>query len=300
MAPADSFHVFFLQAPRSISGPEDRHNLATIGHAVSSDLREWEYLGNALEPGPDGAWDDFTTWTGSTTHDGSQWWTFYTGRNRAEGGRVQRIGAARSPDLLEWTRLDDALLVADDQWYHTWKHHSYFPEDCRDPWVMPYDGEWLMYFTASSKMEPRDSRGVVGLARSADLHNWEHLGSLQMPRLYGEIEVPQVLNLDSHWIMLFCTSQHSVRQQLLGTSWNGSHYMVSDNPLGPFQLTTSHPLLADDTGTLYAAKIIADPWLPDPFVLAWRKWDEAGNFAGDLIDSIPLLIGPRGELSLAH
>ncbi len=300
MAPANSFHIFFLQAPRSIPDPEDRHNLATIGHAVSSDLRDWKYLGTALEPGPPGAWDDYTTWTGSTIRDGSLWWTFYTGRNRAESGRIQRIGAATSPDLGEWTRLESELLVADQRWYHTWNHEGDFPEDCRDPWVIRHDGEWLMYFTASSTTEPRDSRGVVGLARSPDLRRWEHLGPLQTPRQFGEIEVPQVLTLGGKWILLFCTAQHSDMQQSLGTSWNGSHYLVGDSPMGPFQLTMSQPLLADGSGTLYAARIIADPWLPAPVILAWRKWDEAGNFAGDLIDPIPLLIGPRGELSLAH
>ena len=61
----DRHHVFFLQAPRSLGDAELRHRNASVGHAVSSDLRSWTVLPDAIRPGPAGAWDDVATWTGS-------------------------------------------------------------------------------------------------------------------------------------------------------------------------------------------------------------------------------------------
>jgi beta-fructofuranosidase len=96
----DEQHIFYLQAPRVLGEPALRHRNASIGHAVSRDLRSWRVLPDALHPGPDGAWDDLATWTGSAiAHDG-RWYMLYTGINRAERGLVQRIGLAASEDLV--------------------------------------------------------------------------------------------------------------------------------------------------------------------------------------------------------
>jgi len=84
-------HIFYLQAPRSLGRPELRHENASIGHAVSSDLRRWSVLPDALHPGPAGSWDDLATWTGSAIEHGGRWYMLYTGINRREEGLVQRI-----------------------------------------------------------------------------------------------------------------------------------------------------------------------------------------------------------------
>jgi len=38
-----TYHLFFLQAPRSLGDPDRRHTAARIGHATWTDLVEWEY-----------------------------------------------------------------------------------------------------------------------------------------------------------------------------------------------------------------------------------------------------------------
>jgi beta-fructofuranosidase len=38
------YHVFYLQAPRSLVDQQLRHLSATIGHAVSKDLKNWRIL----------------------------------------------------------------------------------------------------------------------------------------------------------------------------------------------------------------------------------------------------------------
>ncbi len=73
--PDAPYHLFFLQAPRTLRDPEERHGRATVGHAVSRDLVRWEELPTALEAGPAGAWDDRAIWTGSMIrHSGAVYW----------------------------------------------------------------------------------------------------------------------------------------------------------------------------------------------------------------------------------
>ena len=52
------FHIFHLQAPRKTSNANERHFLASVGHATSLDLINWSEVGTALEKSPAGAWDD--------------------------------------------------------------------------------------------------------------------------------------------------------------------------------------------------------------------------------------------------
>jgi beta-fructofuranosidase len=113
------WHIFFLQAPRSLIDPDLRHASATVGHATSADLIDWHYVGTALEPGAVGAWDDRATWTGSIVKsDNGLWHMFYTGTNKSkENGFVQRIGLATSTDLITWTKQEGFVTEADSRWY---------------------------------------------------------------------------------------------------------------------------------------------------------------------------------------
>ena len=115
------YHLFYLTAPRGLV-PDDRHRMARVAHAVSTDLRSWTDLGDALTPSEGPAFDDLATWTGSTVRDDDGLWhTFYTGLSRRDDGMVQRIGAATSKDLVTWTkRGPEPLVVADARWYHQW------------------------------------------------------------------------------------------------------------------------------------------------------------------------------------
>src|SRR5262245_20772746 len=111
----ERFHAFYLKASQALLDPDRRHGRASVGHAVSTDLRALTALPDALVPSDGPAFDDLAIWTGSVLRgpDGT-WRMYYTGRTRGEPGLVQRIGLATSDDLLTWRAdPDQAPLVAD-------------------------------------------------------------------------------------------------------------------------------------------------------------------------------------------
>ncbi len=291
-AASEPFHCYFLQAPRSLPNPEMRHDRARIGHATSTNLTDWNYHGTILPLGEPGEWDDSTQWTASVTRFDGRSYLFYTGRSKSDPINVQRIGVALSDNLHDWTKsLENPVLQAASPWYEAPAKDRINRSDCRDPWIVRFDDRWLMYYTASAAGEPPDRHGVVGLATSDDLIHWMPEPPVATPGVFGEIEVPQVFPLGERWAMLFCTAKHA---EIDGhrASWNGTHYFLADSPHGPFELAPEPLLLADDTGSNYAARAILDPWLGN-FIMAFRRFDANGRFVGALIDPIPLLLDAK-------
>lgn len=295
----EPFHCYFLQAPRSLPDPEMRHDQARIGHATSFNLIDWDYHGLILPLGEPGEWDDWTQWTGSVTrHEGTNY-LFYTGRSKSEPVNVQRIGLAVSDDLFHWRKAaQNPVVEAVSPWYEAPAADGSNRSDCRDPWIVRYDGRWLMYFTASAEGQPSDRYGVVGLATSDDLLHWTPGPPVAAPGLFGEIEVPQVFSLGNRWAMLFCTAKHANIDGQQAT-WVGSHYLLADSPYGPFELAPEPLLLADDGGSTYAARVILDPWL-GTFIMAFRRYDDDGRFVGALIDPIPLFVDEANARLALH
>ena len=113
-------HAYYLQAPKGLADPEQRHTMAEVGHAVSRDLVTWEERGTAFSQGRPGSFDDGSVWSGSVgVHDGLAHF-FYTGISRAHGYTLQRIGHAVSDDLDRFVRVTtEPILDADPAWYET-------------------------------------------------------------------------------------------------------------------------------------------------------------------------------------
>ena len=315
------YHLFYLQAPRTLDDPEERHAVATVGHAVSDDLVRWSDRPIAFEAGPAGAWDDRAIWTGSMLeHNGTFYW-FYTAHNHREYF-VQRVGLATStdPNLERWVRHPaNPLLEADPRWYEKGDPDQRRAEACRDPWVLRGEGEdpyWYMVYTARANggsttrsqiaaspeqpIIPADGRGVIGFARSRDLIAWEPLPPVSDPGDFGDLEVPQPIRLGDRWYLLFCTAKHSAaRLAWTGPDgrWMGTHYLVADRVTGPWRLSTDEPLLADEAGTYYAGRIVDGP-TGAPVLLAWRQWDDAGRFLGGLSNPAPVSVLADGRLAV--
>ena len=111
----ETYHLFFLQAPRSSVDSGPRHTSAQIGHATSTDLTQLDATRDvALGPGRSGCWDDLAMWTGSTVRGDDGVWRMYYTRHFQRGRGVcdQRIGLAESDDLFSWRRVGDRPLLA--------------------------------------------------------------------------------------------------------------------------------------------------------------------------------------------
>ena len=275
-------HVFFLRASRALLDPHRRHHRASIGHAVSTDLRSWRLVADALMPADEPSWDDLATWTGSVLRgpDG-RWYCYYTGVSRAEKGLVQRIGLATSDDLLVWHRFGARPLVEPDpRWYE---------QAWRDPWVYPDpsgDG-WHMLITARGNTGAASGCGVIGHARSADLVTWTVDAPLSNSAGFGHLEVPQVTVVDGQPLLLFCTNAVDPQRDPDDRIW----FTPGPTLTGPWDLGSARPFPHPH---LYAPRIVADIDGTPALIGFLDQVD--GVFAGELTDPIRVRYDARAGL----
>ena len=298
-----NYHIFYLQAPRSLSDESERHWNVSIGHAVSQDLIHWEILPDALRPAEkDGEWDNYTTWTGSIIQHEGVWYLFYTGSNREEKGLIQRIGLAVSDDLVNWNRYaGNPILTPDPRWYETLELGLWHDQTWRDPWIFHYDGTYHIFITARINSGPKKSRGVIGYATSKDLRSWDVHPPGTEPGEFSFMEVPQLIEIDQRWYLLFSATKDIYSENRLSRPdiklQTGTHYMVADQPLGPYRFITQDFLVGDEIGSLYSGKIIQDSH--DNWVfMAFKMYDDKKQFVGEISDPYPVIISPEGKLRI--
>jgi beta-fructofuranosidase len=289
--------VFYLHAPQTSADPDARHFSARIGHAMSTDLTNWEVLRDALGPGPPGAWDDMATWTGSVIADpGGGWIMLYTGVCKREQGLVQRVGLALSEDLTTWVKHPaNPVIEADPRWYELLDRDVWFDQAWRDPWVVPDPdtGTFHAFITARSATGPAEQRGVIAHATSADLREWERGPPLPGPQGFGHMEIPQVLHLEGRWHLLF-SSPGWAQTSRPPPHCTGTFHAVSDQLTGPYRELP--PLFCDEQESLYGGKVVmTDDGLR---CLAFRYLDSAGAMVGELTEPIPVDLAPDGTLTL--
>jgi beta-fructofuranosidase len=286
----DRYHVFFLFASRALGDEGRRHYRATIGHAVSEDLRTWVQVDDVVAASEAPAFDDLATWTGSVVrgHD-DRWWLFYTGVTLVDGKILQRIGAATSTDLETWHKQSTAPLVtADDRWYERLGGGDWHEEAWRDPWVLrdPGGDGWHMLITARANYGPDDDRGVIGHAHSPDLRHWEVRPPLSKPGSgFGHIECPQVASVEGRLVLVFsCLEpQFSTARRATGAT-GGILYVPTDSPTGPFDIAAARQLTND---ALYCGRLIHDR-SGQPVLLAFLYHDQRRQFLGELSDPMPV------------
>ena len=283
------FHLFFLHAPRSLGHPDLRHRNARIGHAVSTDLFDWTFLGAALGPGPADGFDGTATWTGSVVRgpDGL-WRMFYTGSRFLapnENRNVETIGVATSRDLMNWEKQPGPVLVADPRWYETLGSSSWSEEAWRDPWVYadPAGNGWHMLVTARANHGDDEGRGVIAHATSPDLVHWQAQPPLSQPQSgFMHLEVPQLVEIDGRNVLIFCCDAPRLangHKGEIGGIWTAP---VASVP-GPFDIERA-TLLADQR--FYAGRLVQDrrgQWM----LLAFRN-EPGFAFEGGITDPLPV------------
>jgi beta-fructofuranosidase len=260
----DRFHLFFLQAPRSLGDPGQRHTAAQIGHATSRDLCQWDYRGIALSPGSPGGWDDLALWTGSTMRgDDGVWRMYYTALNsQGRGVKDQRIGVVESEDLHTWRRVSaDPILMADPRWYTTLgdPREPQASETWRDPFVFrdPDGDGWHMFICARQAGAPRLDDGVIGHARSEDGLQWELGPPASEPAGFGQIEVAQARVIDGQPTLVFTChpdEQTPATRERFGEYCTWS--VTGDSVVGPWDISRARPFT--DEPDLFAAPLVRD------------------------------------------
>ena len=284
----EEWHGYFLQAPKTIADPEQRHWHVSYHHATSDDLINWNSLGTCFKPSDGPAWDDGTTWTGSVVcGDDGKWHLYYTGTSKSENYKKQRIGHAVSDDLHNWQRVGDGQILDIDDRYEEFIEGRWHDRAFRDPFVFKNpDGEdWLMVFTARDpNVADTMEAGAIGFARSNDLYKWQ----LEDPLFVGgagELEVPQILKVGNKWICLFCTSARYWGESAVaaaGPAKTGTHYLMSDHVTGPWEVAPGPVLDGADFAHNYAGRIIEDQ--NKLKLMRFRWFEEAG---GEFVGNIP-------------
>ena len=287
----DQYHLFFLHAPRHLINPDARHYKASIGHAVSANLRDWQRLDDALARSTPTAFDDLATWTGSVVqHPDGTWFLFYTGTTLVDGTNVQTIGYATSDDLTTWTKAPGPVLEADPRWYEKLADGQWHDEAFRDPWVLadPDGRGWHLLATGRSNHGPADDRGVVAHAWSPDLRNWQVRPPLSDPGSgFGQLEVVQPVQVDGLWFLIFNCLASDLSAARLATGTTGGVWAArADGPLGPYQVADAQQLT---DSRLYVGKVVTDRETRTPWFLAFRN-DSPEGFVGEITDPMSLAV----------
>jgi beta-fructofuranosidase len=288
------YHLFFLYASRALHDPDARHHRASVGHAVSDDLRSWDRVADALVRSDAPAFDDLATWTGSVVrHPDGRWFMFYTGATRgADHSARQTIGYATSHDLITWDKAPGPALTADARWYEKEGSGFWHEEAFRDPWVFPDpagDG-WHMLITARANHGPEDDpadRGVVGHAWSPDLETWEPRPPLSEPGAgFGHMEVFQVAEVDGRYVLLFNCLAADLSEKLRATGTTGGVWVApAESSLGPYDIAGAQQLTDD---RLYVGKLIRDRETGDTKFLAFVNVVD-DRFVGEISDPLTAL-----------
>jgi beta-fructofuranosidase len=286
----DAYHAFYLQAPRELRDPERRHANATIGHAVSTDLREWLILDDALGPSPTPAWDDVSTWTGSVIPHAGRWHMFYTGTTREGDALVQRVGLATSTDLATWQKHEaNPVMEVDPRWYEDGDRDAWRETAWRDPWVFadPDGDGFHALITARRADGPAMNRGTIGHARSDDLVHWEVGPPVSQRSDFGHLEVVQSELVHGQHVLVFCCASDDIapgRRERLPDETSGSFIAPGSSLVGPFDLEGARQVAIPQ---LYSARILrdrSDEWV----IMGFRYGTRDEPFDGVLIDPVPL------------
>lgn len=300
----DLFHLFYLNAPRALGDPALRHRNAVIGHATSTDLREWTSHGTVLEPGAPGEFDATATWTGCVVPQTAGWRMFYTGSVFLAPDahtNVESIGAADSTDLHSWSKAPSPVLRADPRWYETLADGTWPEEAWRDPWVF-FDGDlWHMLITSRAKRteesaDPRDL-GVVGHATSRDLSSWTIGEPLSAPGAgFAHLEVLQALEFEGgHFALFSCDRTHLAGDRMSDRS--GGVWVAPRDPKTGWCAIEHARLLHDES--LYAARAVRDR-AGRLSLIGFMNGSSTEEFGGRISDPIALVPDPDGWPSTAN
>lgn len=288
----NSYHIFYLQADNSMH-PDERHDHASVGHAVSRDFIIWKQIRDAIHKGPKGHWDDLSIWTGSIIKHDGQYYFFYTGRSKKEP-LIQRIGLATSYDLLKWRKSKDnpiKSLEPNLKFYSEKLKKNFWksPPAWRDPFVFkdPKSKKFFMTISAKHKSKSNKYNACIGIAESEDLLNWIQHKPIIKPELFDEMETSQIVFHNKKYYVFFSTPKKEVKgfSSIKNDLPAGLYCYYSENIFGPYVPVNKNGLVLDYGTSIFSAQLIKNSKSVKTghfLAYAWLYMDEKGQFMGKL------------------
>ncbi|MDZ7800389.1 MAG: hypothetical protein U5K81_06305 [Trueperaceae bacterium] len=230
-----AYHLFHLVLPN--------HDL--IAHAISEDGLSWRRAPNALFVGDPGAFDDDMLWTMHVSRDPAGGFRMlYTGLARDEEGRVQRIGLARSDDLMHWRKVEGGgFPLALDHPAYECELEPRGWTSFRDPYLIQTEHGTEILASARVAHGPPLRRGCVARLAWDGRTAPRPKAPLHHPNRYDDVEVPSLFEDGGHWWLL-----GSIREDRKVHLWRAGR------PDGPFEAPSDNVLLPQGN---YAARISA-------------------------------------------
>ena len=222
------FHLFHLVLP----------NHDYIAHAVSNDGFLWRRVKNPIFIGEPGDWDDDMLWTMHISYDPdgpATFRMFYTGLSRKEGGRIQRIGLARSNDLYHWDKVSSANypISISGPFYEESVSEGRHWVSCRDPFFFQDEENRYLLVNARVPFGPKIRRGCVGIAREVETDNFQWEKPLFNPGMYDDVEVPGLFKIKDNYYLI-----GNIKEDIKVHYWHckelrGDYLAFADNVLLP-------------------------------------------------------------------
>ncbi|MCZ7643920.1 MAG: family 43 glycosylhydrolase [Planctomycetota bacterium] len=224
-----ALHLFYLTLP----------NHDSVGHLKSDDGIRWEPLPDALRTGAPGEFDADQIWTmGLFRHDG-RWHMLYTSNERR--GTIQRIGLARSDDLLAWTKFPgNPVASPDPRWYEVHAEGNY-RSDWRDPHIVADGGKLHAFLCARERNGLLNRRGCAGYFTSTDGERWTVQPPACTPRVGYDFECPSVFKLDGRWYLVAICGAHDRSVYRVAERIEGPWRRPCDDAITPGQNQSLRP-----------------------------------------------------------
>lgn len=291
-APDGKAHMFFLTQSLEDCRSFGYILRARIGHAVSSNLVDWEEAPPALWQGKPGSLDDMKLATGSVFRFEGRFWMAYTAYRHKDGLAKPRCLLASSENLYDWTKEPGVAVELDESRYAG--ADSSGSADWRDPFVFERDGELRMLLCAKAKDGTPGRRGTVALFVSKDARSWEPAGPLSHERVGDVMETPQLREAGGRSYLLFCSQarwlDEDAKRALLPNGRYGADFcMVAKSPSGPFKLERPEPVVPEELGAPYASQLVE--FKGSLFLLGTEFWGTSKNRVSD---PIPVLADEAG------
>lgn len=248
---SDRYHAFYLQKCIPGGGRQEKEG-ESLGHAVSTNLIDWQELPPVLPPEKRGKRGDLQSWTGSTIEHDGKYYMFYTIRSSESNTKVQEIGLAESDDLMCWRKSEkNPVITPDPRWYNTEENPAENGlVDCRDLMVVkhPEQAGYFGVFATRVNTPTLQEGAVFAGAYTENFLDWEQTPPVfsSAENKYTIVEMPDLFYFEGKWYLTWLEDNQYGNREILDDFFLtcGTVYAVSDKVEGPYLEPEDNTLMA--------------------------------------------------------